>query len=379
MLRSLAPLFLLLLSLDSTADAQPDGFITRLGADTLAVERFERTPTGIEAVVALRVPETTLTSYRLDLDDAGGLRRYEATTRRPGSDVMMRREVVEPAGDSLRVTLTTGDGTDVRMIAGTERPLPFIDMVHWPYEIVSERALAAGGPLAQPLFTGRGLLAFTTDVAGDRAVTITHPFRGSMAVTTDDRGRLLTLDAGATTRKVLVERVDDVDVEAAARRFAARDVAGRSFGDLSGRAEASATVEGATIAVDYGQPLKRDRAIWGALVPWGEVWRTGANQATHFSTDRDLVLGGLSVPAGRYTLYTIPEPDGGLLIVNRQTGQGGTTYNEEQDLGRVVMTRSALNETVEAFTIVIEPTGEASGRLALRWGEDAFVVPFAVE
>ena len=378
MLRRLA-LPLVLVSLMSAAMAQPTGFVTRLGADTLAVERFVRTPTGIEATVALRVPQTTLTTYRLDLDDAGGLRRYEATTRPPGSAEVLRQEVVEPVGDRLRVTVTTDGETQVRTIEGTERPLPFLDMVHWPYEIVSERALAAGGPLAQPLFTERGLVAFTTDVTGSQAVTITHPFRGSMNVTTDAAGRLLSLDAGATTRKVTVERVPDADVEAAARRFAALDAAGQSFGALSGRAETTATVGDATIVVDHGQPSKRGREIWGALVPWGEVWRTGANQATHFTTDHDLVLGGLAVPAGRYTLYSIPQPDGGLLIVNRQTGQGGTTYNADQDLGRVTMTRSALDETVEGFTIAVEPIGEASGRLALRWGEDEFAVPFTVE
>lgn len=358
------------------------GFVTRLGDDTLAVERFTRTPTGIEATVALRVPGTTITDYRLDLGDGGALRHYEATTRRPGTGEVVRREVAEPVGDSLRVAVTVGAETTTRVLAGGDRPLPFIDMVHWPYELVVERAVAAGAPLEQPLFSERGSVAFTTDVEYGGGVTVTHPFRGPMRVTTDADGRLLTLDAGATTRKLLVTRVADVDVEAAARRFAALDASGQSFGALSGRAEATATVGNATVTVDYGQPLQRGREIWGALVPWGEVWRTGANQATHLETNYALILGdpddGLAVPAGRYTLYTIPRPDGGLLLVNRQTGQGGTTYDATQDLGRAPLARTPLAETVEAFTIVVEPTGAASGRLVLRWGRDAFSVPFTV-
>ncbi len=213
-------------------------------------------------------------------------------------------------------------------------------------------------------------------------MTVTHPSRGPMAVTADARGQLVALDAGATTRKVTVRRVPDVDVEGFAQRAAAADAAGRSFGALSGRAEARATVGAATVAVDYGQPLRRGREVWGALVPWGEVWRTGANRATHIETDRPLVLGegdgALAVPAGRYTLYTVPQPDGGILIVNRQTGQGGTTYDAGQDLGRVPLTRSPLGEAVEAFTISVEPTGPGSGRLALQWDRDEFAVPFAV-
>ena len=368
----------------ASTDPPPEraGLVTLLGDDTLAVERFTRTPAGVEATVALRAPETTITEYRLDLADDGALRGYQATTRRPGSDVVVRREVAEPAGDSLRVTVTEGAETRTRTVAGGDRPVPFVDMVHWPYVLVTERALGAGGPAEQPLFTERGALAFTTDVGPGRAVTITHPSRGPMTATANADGQLVALDAGATTRKVAVRRVPDVDVEGFAQRAVAADAAGRPFGALSGRAEASATVGGATVAVDYGQPLRRGREVWGALVPWGEVWRTGANQATHIETDRPLVLGegngALAVPAGEYTLYTIPQPDGGVLIVNRQTGQGGTTYDAGRDLGRVPLTRTPLSEAVEAFTVAVEATGPASGRLALRWNRDEFAVPFAV-
>lgn len=366
----------------SSAD-ETAAFVTRLGDDTLAVERFTQTPTGITATVALRAPRTTLTTYRLDLDAAGGLVGYEAVVRQPLTGEVLRRQTVAPAGDSLRVTLAeTGGPTETRTIAGADRPLPFIDMVHWPFELMVERAVAAGGPLAQPLFTERGTVAFTSDVSPDGAITVRHPFRGPMAVRATASGDLQTLDASQTTRKLTVTRVADVDVEGAATRFAERDAAGQSFGDLSGRAEAFATIGGATVAVDYGQPQRRGREIWGALVPWGEVWRTGANRATHLVTDRALVLdpdgAALAVPAGEYTLYTIPAPDGGVLIVNRQTGQGGTTYDADRDLGRVPLARSPLGDTVEAFTIAVDETGPRAGRLALRWDRDAFAVAFAV-
>ena len=362
--------------------AETGAFVTVLGDDTLAVERFTRTTNGMEATVALRAPRTTLISYRLDLDDAGGLEHYDATVSQPLTGEVLRRTSAEPVGDSLRVTVAETMGeTTVRMVPGAARPLPFIDMVHWPFELMVARAVEAGGPLDQPLFTERGVVAFTSDVAPDGAVTVRHPFRGPMSVDADADGRLLMLDAGATTRKLVVRRVADVDVEAAATRYAEQDAAGRSVGDLSGRGETVATIAGATIAVDYGQPQMRGREIWGALVPWGELWRTGANRATHLTTDRALVLdpdgAALAVPAGEYTLYSIPEAEGGLLIVNRQTGQGGTTYEATRDLGRVPLTRSSLTEAVEVFTIGVEAEGRG-GRLALRWASDAFSVPFAV-
>src|SRR5690606_2233295 len=123
---------------------------------------------------------------------------------------------------------------------------------------------------------------------------------------------------------------------------------------------------GAEIEIDYGTPRKRGREIWGALVPFGEVWRTGANQATHFRTSRDLVFGAgadtLVVPAGTYTLFSIPQPDGGVLIINRQTGQTGTAYDPARDLGRVTLTSRPLPEMVERFTIVVT-MNETGGEL----------------
>jgi hypothetical protein len=124
----------------------------------------------------------------------------------------------------------------------------------------------------------------------------------------------------------------------------------------------------------------RGRAIWGALVPYGQVWRTGANEATHIETDREIVLGGgnagadsVVVPPGRYTLYTIPEATGGTLIVNRQTGQGGTTYDAARDLGRVRLTMRPLSPSQELFNIALDP-----GLLRLQWSDRELVVPLRV-
>lgn len=369
----LLPLALLLLRPAIAQEA--DAFVTTLGTDTLAVERFWQTEDGMEAEVVLRTPRTTRTYYTLTLDEAGDVTRYEAVTSAPGEAGPRRHVVTEPEGDSLAVRVTEGAETSTRRVARTPGALPFIDMVHWPFELALTRSV--GQDRTQPLFTERGTVDFElgTDEAGRR--TITHPFRGTMTAETDAEGRLQKLDAGATTRALTVTRTDDVDLDAIAERFAARDAAGQPFGPLSGRGETIAEVDGATIAVDYGQPMRRGRELFGALVPWGQVWRTGANRATHFTTDRALLLGGLDVPAGQYTLFSIPEPDGGTLIVSRETGQNGNSYDESQDLGRVPMTRSELAESVEPFTIEVVDT-TTGGALRLVWGHDAFTVPFSV-
>jgi hypothetical protein len=132
----------------------------------------------------------------------------------------------------------------------------------------------------------------------------------------------------------------------------------------------------ARIVVDYGRPSKRRRKeIFGALVPYGVVWRTGANEATHLRTDRDLFIGTLRVPRGTYTLWTIPERDRWTLIVNRETGHWGTEYDSREDLGRVTMEASQLDEPVEQFTIAIEPAKGGSGVLRMSWDLTQASVP----
>lgn len=374
----------LLVAVSSAAMAQtgPDtaAFVTRLGTDTLAVERVVRMPRRIEADVVLRIPQTTRTQYVLELSSAGDMVRMQSI-QRIGAEVI-ERETVERLGDSLRIVTITDAGERVRTLEAEARTLPFIDMVHWPYEIALMRVRASGSAEASiPLLTGSRTALFAFAVVGPDSMTITHPTRGTMRLKVDRAGRLLSLDAGATTRKLSVERRPTVPLDDLTERWTAADGAGRGLGALSGRASVETTVAGATITVDHGTPSKRGRVIWGSLVPFGEVWRTGANRATHFTTDRDLVLGSgeqrLEVPAGSYTLFSIPEANGGTLIVNRQTGQTGTAYNADRDLGRVSLAARPLPDEVEAFTIAVTEEG-SGGLVRLQWDRTELVVPFVV-
>ncbi len=110
---------------------------------------------------------------------------------------------------------------------------------------------------------------------------------------------------------------------------------------------------------------------------WNEWWRTGANAAVEFTTDRDLEIGGIAVPAGTYTLFSIFAPERAELIINTQTGQWGTQYDSTRDLARIPMTRESLADPVERFTISIETT-DAGGVLQLSWDTTRFSVPIVV-
>lgn len=375
----------LLAPLPARGQAIPDSasFVTRLGRDTLVIERFARTPARVEADVVLRVPRTVRTHYVLELSPEGNLTELRArTTAADGSGTVLRTETITRDGDSLRVETTVGSDARTRMVAAPSATLPFIDMVHWPFELVVLRFRASGREHGTAtLLTGARIQDFPLALLAPDSMTITHPLRGTMRIAVDALGRLASLDAGATTRKLVVERRPWMELDARAATWAAADAAGRSIGALSGRATTTATVADATITVDHGTPSKRGREIWGALVPYGQVWRTGANQATGFTTDRDLVFGTgerlLTVPAGSYTLFSIPTADGGVLLVNRQTGQAGTAYDAAQDLGQVPLRARPLPDAVEVFTIAVSPE-QGGGLLRLQWDRTELVVPFRV-
>ena len=328
--------------------------VTQLGDDTLAIERIRRDADSVVATVLLRSPQTTLRTYRVALDAAG----------RP---LTMRVEQQDPRTGATTAT------SDVALAAGSG--IPFIDMVHWPFELMVARTNAAAtDTLTLPLVAGERTVAFRMQRLADGSYTATHPTRGTMTLRADPTGRLLMLDAARTTRALRVTRSSDADIAALAASFA-----DRPMGELSGRGEVSVNVAGSQIDVDYGVPLKRGREIFGALVPWDRVWRTGANRATHFSTTRALRVGDEVIPAGTYTLFTIPRADRWTLIVNRTIDINGQAYDAAADLVHLDLAVRRLDQVVEPFTIVVEPDGPSGGILRLRWDTTEAWLPFVVE
>ena len=139
-----------------------------------------------------------------------------------------------------------------------------------------------------------------------------------------------------------------------------------------------ATIDGAIITVEYGRPSMKGRKVMGELVPFGKVWRTGADEATTLTTDKELQIGGTIVPAGKYTLYTLPGETDWQLIVNKQTGQWGTEYDEKQDLGRVPLKKTATSAPVEQLTLSVDKNPAGGGMLRIAWENTALTAPITV-
>jgi membrane dipeptidase len=362
--------------LDGVIPEGSGAFLTRLGRDTVAVERFRYGPSSFEADVLVRSPRTTLTRYRAGLNQRGHLENLTATVYDPSGPEPTRRSRTSYMfrGASVHVTVEEAGDWNEYTVAAEPGALPFLNLVHWPFELAFLRLALEDGEAEVPMLAGRRVQPFTLARGAGNRATITHPLRGTTAAEVDGAGRILAADAAGTTLALTVERIGEVDVTRLAAAFAERDVRGQALGGLSGRAEATGTIGGANVVVDYGVPSARGREIFGALVPYDQVWRTGANRATHLSTDRDLVIGGERVPAGTYTLFTIPGPGAWTLIVNRRTDITGTEHDPAADLVRVPMQVRGLPGHVEDFTIVVDPTGH----LRLQWDRVEAVVPVGV-
>jgi hypothetical protein len=137
--------------------------------------------------------------------------------------------------------------------------------------------------------------------------------------------------------------------------------------------------DGKTITVNYSRPKARGRKIYGGLVPYGEVWRAGANEATSFVTQADLQVGGTTVPAGSYTLYILPQENGPWkLVVSKKTGQWGIPYpGPQDDLARINMKSIKTPAAVEDFTISFEKQGPNAGVLKFAWENTSASVDFS--
>lgn len=149
--------------------------------------------------------------------------------------------------------------------------------------------------------------------------------------------------------------------------------------------QTSVTLSGKTLTIKYSAPSVRGRKIFGpggllSNDPTYPAWRAGANSATSFHTDADLDIGGLTVPKGDYTIYAwVADPDNWQLIINKETGQWGLSYDAKKDVGRVKMTMSKPAAVIEMYKMTLSPTGPKSAKLQLEWEHHIASVPVSLK
>ena len=148
----------------------------------------------------------------------------------------------------------------------------------------------------------------------------------------------------------------------------------------------STVIDENRVTLVYGRPYTKSprsgevRKIWGGLVPFGKVWRTGADEATLLITQKPIMFGETTVPAGAYTLFTLPAEDGtAKLIINKQLGQWGLQYDASQDLAKVDLKKESLDPPADQFTMAIAKNPSGGGVIKLMWEGMQYSVPFTVQ
>jgi hypothetical protein len=378
-MRRLAAIVIVLPTITLQQRAVEGAFVVRLGTDTVAVERFTLRGGQLEGTFVTRAPKTRLQQYSAKLAPDGTVRRFELGTYWGDwiSGEPVERVRIDFGVETATVETTIGDSSDVRKVVASAGTTPVVLNSYALLELVTRRhrpTIGAIEPLG--LFVGGAstVLIRLEPGPGDSLVATLGTI-GPLRIALDSTGRILGVNGIGGVLNVQAERVATLDVRALAREWAARDAAGRGLGVLSPTDTVRAGVAGAAITVRYGRPSTRGRQIFGGVVPWNRVWRTGANEATHLSTEGDLVFEETRVAAGTYTLWTIPSPRGWTLILNGRTGQAALPYDEAHDVARIPMKVEQTAEFTERFTIAVEPD-EMGGRLTMAWERTRASVAF---
>ncbi len=370
----------------------PAYIVTRLGTDTVAIERYTRSNDKLEGDLVLRYPRVRTIHYVADLGSRGEIKSFTASARRPNTDPTAApvTRIAMQFGDTLAVINVERNGAADTTASGKKAyrggVAPTLGVEPTSYGVYEQLLSSArlgrdsvpfaliapgAGPTPSIILRRRG--------ADSVAFTSTFFPGWTEVAQVDSRGRINGVDARATTIKTIGQRVPTLDVDNVVKGWAATEVArGGQMGQMSPPDTVRATIGGANLAVAYSRPLKRGRVIFGNVVPWNQVWRTGANAATVFTTDKDLVFGTTAVPAGKYTLWTLPTPTGAQLIFNTETGQWGTDYHADKDFARVVLTAKQVSPPVDQFVIGVVPQG-SGGLLRFSWDDREYTIPFTVK
>ena len=368
-------------------------FVTKLGTDTVAVERYTRSGDKLVGDLLLKSPNARVYHYVADLAPNGAIKAITVNMRPVGSDstappmMSVTTLFVDTVAtiDVARAGLPDTTATGKKIYHGYVMPqVQFAPASYAVYEQTLRTSKLTGSDSVayMVIAPGRGASpSMWLAHRGRDSVTFTNTaFPGWVEVArVDPQGRVLAVNSTATTVKTMATRVDKVDFDGIARTWGAADKARGRPSPMSPPDTVRSAIGSAKIEISYNRPSKRGRVIFGGdPVPWNKVWRTGANAATQFTTSSDLMFGSTAVPAGKYTLWTLPTPTGAKLIINSQTGQWGTDYDMTKDFARLDLASKTLAQPVEQFTIAVVPQG-TGGVLRLSWDTTEYSIPFTIK
>ena len=390
----IAIVVLALAGCQSNQAAEHYGFIALLGNDTVSVERVSRRGDEIVSDEVDRFPRVRRRHTTIRMAADGTIKHLEMDIVTPSepSNQRERRVVADVGADSVHISKRDSTGTKkIAFATGGALTMPHLPQMYSLTDLyfgaALKRAVAPGDSVElRQYYLDREFDRFplhsgvVRSLAADKAELHHDWLAGYADATFDSLHHMLTYSGARSTYKIEVRRLTTLpDVEAIGQRFAALETSTGGAKQLSVRDTTRVTIGAATFNVDYGRPLARGRVLLGNIMPFDEVWRTGANAATQFTTSAPITLAGIRLAAGTYTLWTVPREDGHAeLIVNKQFGQWGTEYDEKLNLGKERLLVDTPTSPVEKFTVSIVPAGPRKGTLVMEWGSFRWRAPIVV-
>lgn len=365
------------------------GFVATLGNDTTSVERVTRTASHIVSDAIGRSPRVVRRHWEADLAPDGTVEKWSLDTYVPNAPPAEQRIHYTADFSGRAVSLTRSTSAGARSWAYEKRfatTVPWNAFVYGTYELLLDAARRQPSVtrIGQYFFEGwdQGHIGYAdVERQADGSYLIgSTGLAGRGLARIDSSGRLVSYSGDGTTYKQEVHRVDNVpDIDAIATRFAAEERKAGVAYLLSPRDTVRASVGRAALTIDYSRPARRGRTLVGELIPYDQVWRTGANAATQLTTTAPIELAGVQLHPGTYTLWTLPTRQGVQLIINGESGQWGTSYDPSRDVARRPMTLDSLPKNAERFTIAIEQGATLGGddsvkrdrgvaTLVMEWG-----------
>jgi hypothetical protein len=383
--RLLLSLSLLFFSLFAEAQKLPykkGCIIYTLGKDTTAIGNFELQGYDFSITVADLTGAVTVSKLRGSFFPNGELQAVEGNMYKPvaGKDsqlVYTYKLYYDSSSTFIETrrnnTVTTRKYPVKIMVTNS---LGGYTLVYMPALLVNFAPRKNGDSVLSHHIVFNSARDFIIRKTGDRNFSIGSSVMGMFTLSLDKKGNLRSVDGIGTSWNIKGMVVSPINMDSVIMSNVAKDQA-RPHIPIANKQDSVQTVIGETaIKIRYSRPSVRGRVIFGEVVPYDRFWRTGADAATKLTLNKPVYFNGRELPAGEYSIFTMPSKNGWTIMFNKQANIWGTEYKAENDVLRVQMSVETLPETVELLTINVVPA-DKGGRIEVNWENLKASVPFS--
>ena len=352
-----------------------------LGGDTTMAGRYSLNQDNFDVWVVAR-PNVSVTKLKGTLTASGELQSAEGYTYKPvpGKDSqLLVTYKLYLKDDSTIIEQTRGRDVSIQRFAGRGMTANGIG--------VAFRYMLPFWSHYAPKRVGDSIVSGHLTLGVNKKLTVKRTSKndlsafstvmGRISMRLDKNGRLESIDALGSSWNVTAKTSRHLDLEQLAARYAQEELQGGGMRAINQPDSVIATIQDARIKIYYSRPQARGRVIFGNVVPWDRFWRTGANAATRLVTDKPLSFGGKELPAGTYSIFTMPSKSGWTIMFNSRANVWGTEYDPSFDVLRVPMQTFIKPEYREMMTIEVAPS-PAGGTLHITWEHTSAAVSFEV-